>query len=291
MTTVEKAERLELLRKRARMAYLYLGCGLLLVIAATYSLSLFCGAAVGLLLLGLYWFFLRKDIRRFESQYRGTVVLHCIGKEMQAEQFVSRDLWPMEQVAADGCVPVNISRGIVRSGVIGTYHGCDVQMSDISGIYRLDQRRTLGLSGCYIRIHLPARWEKTTALCTKWALPEHLAETCYAAQGLVEAQPQGAWETVEEDWLCYTGDPGFAVSGRFAAALRRLCGCGDGRILLKLEGEFLYAFVRSRYLGVVSPVYKSAVTEDTFSAALLPELKDILLLAQYAAEEVRTGCT
>lgn len=285
MSVDEKVRILERMRIKARMSYLYLGIGLLAVLAVICLFSILSGAAAGLFLLALYWVGLRKPIREFQHQYKAMTLLHCVGKEMQAEEYAEKDLLSVQQAAQDGCLPVNILRGIVRAGVVGTYRDCFVQMSDISSIYRVDQRTTLGISGCYVRIHLAKDTGRTAVWCTKGALPGTILDEFYIAQGLSAAETKSGRETVNTEWLCYgeTAEEA-AVSDRFAALLQSLRERGDERILLKLDGEFLYAFVRSRYLGVISPDYKKPVSRELFEAPLFPELQGILRLAGYAAE-------
>ena len=275
----EKIKILNQLRKKARMAYLYLAFGLLAVLVTLLLFTPSFGAGVAVLVLGMYWFFQRKDIQDFRNQYREMITLHCIGKEMQAERYVAKNILSMEQVVHDACIPIVDSKGIVRSGVTGIYHGNPVCLTDISYTYILDKKNVLNISGCYVRVQWKKKAEPIIVLCADSVMPEVVMDRYYAEQSLKKYNFQHVPESVREHWYCYASeDPGDRFSSEFCESLTRLYRKSEGRIAIKMDGSNLYAFVRLRYLGVCEPEYKYPISKEEFEISLFPELKDILEL-------------
>lgn len=275
---------LENLRKKARMSYLYLAFAMLMIIAMVYLISLAWGAVAAVAVFVLYRLLLRRDIRSYEHSYRKLVTLHSIGKDMSAEEYVPRGLFTMEEILKDGCVPVTSPKGLVRAGVSGAYRGMEVSMADISFVYAPSRKNALALSGCYVRLELAGEVAFPVLLYTEGAVPPWIPEEYYEDRGWRRCAPEELSQPLDSGWYCCVqGEAHPQFPEGFFARLQKLETRSEGKLILKLEGQQMYVFARSRYLGVVEPVYKYPITREMFESPLFPELKEILALA----EEVR----
>lgn len=272
----EKIVFLEGLRKKAWRAYLYLALGLLAAIVVFALLMPLYGIGFGVVILILYFFFLKKDVDSFRQQYQETVISQELGRYIQVEKFAPKDLVPFEQVSGDGCVPVGNTKGIIRVGVSGTYRKQKVQVTDISYVYKMG-KQALAISGCYLKLELDKEADGETVLCGQGILPEIILDDYYAGQGLELAEGGTIPEEIFENWRCYgAGASGLLESAGICRSLQRLYEKSGGRMIMKWSGTYFYAFVRFRYLGVCEPDYKNPVTREQLEKQLFPELKEIL---------------
>lgn len=271
------------LRNRARAAYLYLGLAL---IALTAVFLLFdtpsLGIGLGILILLLYLCFLRKDIQNFRDQFKKEAVLCSIGKDIQAEKYVPKNLLTLDEVRQDGCVPINNTQGIVRVGVSGSCQGAKAELTDISYTYMMGEgkgKKAISISGCYLKLHRSNALKTPFILCEKGAISDIILEEYYAVQGLGKYELEDVPEEVGEHWDCYCVNPAeVKLSDEFCKKLQRISRKSKGTVIMKWSKEALCVFVRSRYLGVCEPDLKIPVTREGLNQKLFPELKDILNL-------------
>lgn len=272
---------LDHLRKKARLSYFYFGFGLLLVLVVWILCDSVYGMSSAAVILLLYLCCQRKDIIQYQTEYRGTVTLNSIGRYINAKSFVQKNIVTLNQVLQDGCVPIEDTRGIVRAGIAGTYHGGEVCLSDISYTYQIrgrdGRRQAIPISGCYLRIELYKETSLPVVFCSSDLLSEKQLEHYYEKQGFFRAVcPK---EDLEKYGFCYyPSEAKMRVQENVYRALLEMNQHTAGRIVVKSEHRYLYGFVRYRYLGILEPNYKYPITEESLHGDIFPELKDFLNL-------------
>lgn len=157
MSREEQLEYLEHLRKKARIAYFYLGFLLICVLVSGLLLDTAYLIGAGILSFMIYIFWLRKDIKKYPAEYRKIATINSVGRHISVKYYAPKNLFTLERVKKDGCIIIDNTHGIVRAGVMGSYPGGNVFMSDISYTCKEAGSGSKGAvvrSGCYVRIEL-----------------------------------------------------------------------------------------------------------------------------------------
>lgn len=281
--------RMEELRKKARLSYVYLGTGLLLVLAAGLFIAPVCLLGTGGIVLAAYWLLLRKDICRYRDMYRETVALNALGRYIRPEAYVPKTILSLDSVRQDGCVPMENTQGIVRAGISGSYRDGPVCLTDISYTYRLakagGRTRVIPVSGCYLRMELSADTGITAVFCSPQLLPDVPLDLYYEQAGLVRIPclsiPYRS-ETLEESGTLYVEngceERKVEAIGNIMVKLNRQI---SGQFVVKVDHRHMFGFVRGRYLGQREPDCKTRITAEQLDQDLFPEMRAFLDMADW----------
>lgn len=278
----KRVQELEAFRKRAQLAYIYLGLLLLGAIAVTFLVSRPLGLGLLALAAALYLGFFKREIGAYREGMLRERVLASFGGGEVSLHYAAKGGTDLSSFAADGAVPMNNANGMARHLFTGERGGLNVTLCDLSFVYEGQehgrQRQAYPVSGCYIRLQLAQSAPFSVACCAKRLLPEGLVEAYYEGQGL---QCVGSRE---RDYLTFARSPQEKIPEAVQKELMVLLRKNDGMMALRVEGTRLCALLPHRYLGRFEPDYKHPVTAAQLNACALWELEPLLHLAQLCAQ-------
>lgn len=232
-------------RQRIRMILLELSYFiLLLVIGVLVFLNNLSGIYMWVLIAGVlggYIFMVRPINRRYLSRVREHLLLDVVCAELKGTAYEPKSGVSRQLLESSGLFPIRDYPLGAHEHIIGRYGSMELEMSDVTFPITFNGRNDM-FNGVYLHLVWPGA-----------AFPELTVRS-----SITEA-----------------GEPTVAVQKQ----LEELESFIPGNFFARTEGDSLHCMFRGRLLGIsLNPLM--AVTPNTMSANIFPELKQVVCLAQ-----------
>ncbi len=293
--TGDLAAQLEQKRRRARRSYLVYGGGLLSAVLMAFAADILWAGVVFAVTVLLNLLVCRRDVAGFRRDYREARIRRGCCRYFRESTVVDKNLFTLDQAAADGCLPLGCSGGVVRVGINGTLKNrVRAELADVAFPISVGEKgKKRILSGCYMRFgpeerleELPKELPKELHKELRGGRPKEwfVSKERHRGQGVKDRGPgPGCCTYVSHGHDLYDvlikhfEDLGFRAeagdgysmlvgteSGRFRPEIirraRELDRSVPGGLVLMTGGGMMYLFLAKCYLETGEPDYKHSIT-------------------------------
>lgn len=279
----QSVQKLEVLRKRAKQAYIYEGLLLLGMVAIVILVSKPLGLGIGVLAAVLHVCFFRREIDAYRAGMLAERLLRGLGCDESSVSFKKSGGHDLSGIIQEGTMPMNNRNGMIRHLFTGKQNRETCTLCDLSYVYEMANdgagNRAASLSGCYIKLGMRQAPAFSLACCPEYMLPEGVVEAHYKNQGFDRTIRKDG-----RDYLTFvrSGDASVPddVQNEIAELMRR---ANENLVLLIKDGA-LCAFLPRRYLGKGEPNYKFPVTVQQLETPVLWEIEALLRLKRFCEQ-------
>ena len=284
------AVQLEQKRRRARRGYMAYGCGLSAAVLLAFAADVRWAGAVFAVTFLLYLLVVRRDVAGYKKGLREARIRLGVRRYIAACSVADKNLFPSDQMRADGFLPPDTAGGVVRVGVRGVLkNGVRVEMADVAFPVnaggRGEKRSRRILSGCYLRFAFHGAGgsggKGESGATGGSRRPDHGrgSNGMGGARFVYISHRHDLREMLEkyyEEELGFRGFPCPEMIQR-ARALDRDAPAG---VVLVADGEMLYLFLAKCYLETGEPGYKRPVTPQSLENPWFEPLEHVMSLAK-----------
>lgn len=279
---------LEEKRAAARRGYLVtatLGVAVVVMLGTHQYTRVLAVAAVWLL---YYLFLARPDIRKFSEAYRRAGVEAAMGRRLEQATYHGRAGIPVKTIRADQLLPVKESNGCVTyHRITGRGAGAEWELCDASfqAISPGQEGRNKFLSGCWIRARLDRSTGQHLRLVSRSIVSEALLTPYFVEKTVYRPM---LWEDrrVDREFASYAGEGSLPeLPPVFFDRLLELAEKTPGAVALGLDDGQLALMLCHRFVTAGKPGVRDAVTREMLETEALPELEQVLALAEELSKQ------